>query len=260
MLLGSLASAAIITTPAAAVVTTFATYSATGGTNIRLENSGSAVGRMQDALVYSTSTPTATSAGAVTVNFSFLQAQLAPFITNVSALYTLNGIIATGSAASTLPSGLFQPGFSGSFSFLSVAPITVSGPGLTTTLYAAGSNLLSGTFSSGSISGSGTSGGTFASGPVAGGLITFSSDFLNFDDSIIFDRAQSLSAISPALQIGANGALRSFRGVAGGSFSADPTPKITAAVPEPESWALLILGFGIVGMAARRRRPRSLTA
>lgn len=29
----------------------------------------------------------------------------------------------------------------------------------------------------------------------------------------------------------------------------------TPAVPEPATWALLISGFGIVGMAARRRRP-----
>jgi hypothetical protein len=27
-----------------------------------------------------------------------------------------------------------------------------------------------------------------------------------------------------------------------------------AAVPEPASWALLILGFGVVGVAARRQR------
>jgi hypothetical protein len=30
---------------------------------------------------------------------------------------------------------------------------------------------------------------------------------------------------------------------------------LTAAVPEPATWAMLILGFGLVGHAARRRRP-----
>jgi hypothetical protein len=32
------------------------------------------------------------------------------------------------------------------------------------------------------------------------------------------------------------------------------------AVPEPSSWALLIAGFGIVGVTARRRRPRIVAA
>ncbi len=32
------------------------------------------------------------------------------------------------------------------------------------------------------------------------------------------------------------------------------------AVPEPASWAMLIAGFGLVGAAARRRRPASLVA
>jgi hypothetical protein len=26
------------------------------------------------------------------------------------------------------------------------------------------------------------------------------------------------------------------------------------AIPEPESWALLIIGFGVIGVTARRRR------
>lgn len=33
-----------------------------------------------------------------------------------------------------------------------------------------------------------------------------------------------------------------------------------AAVPEPATWALLIIGFGFVGVAARRRRGTSVTA
>jgi hypothetical protein len=33
-----------------------------------------------------------------------------------------------------------------------------------------------------------------------------------------------------------------------------------AAVPEPSSWALLIAGFGLTGLMARRRRPRSVAA
>lgn len=41
-----------------------------------------------------------------------------------------------------------------------------------------------------------------------------------------------------------------------GNFSFSITPFTAAAVPEPETWALLILGFGAAGHALRRRRPR----
>ncbi|MBL8504667.1 MAG: PEPxxWA-CTERM sorting domain-containing protein, partial [Rhodocyclaceae bacterium] len=30
-------------------------------------------------------------------------------------------------------------------------------------------------------------------------------------------------------------------------------PEITAAVPEPETWALLLAGLGLLGFAARRK-------
>jgi hypothetical protein len=33
-----------------------------------------------------------------------------------------------------------------------------------------------------------------------------------------------------------------------------PVPPVTGSVPEPASWAMLIIGFGLVGSAARRRR------
>lgn len=35
---------------------------------------------------------------------------------------------------------------------------------------------------------------------------------------------------------------------------------ITAFVPEPGTWAMLVLGFGLVGVTARRRRPTSVIA
>ena len=36
--------------------------------------------------------------------------------------------------------------------------------------------------------------------------------------------------------------------------------RVSDAVPEPATWAMLITGFGLVGMAARRRRPVSVLA
>lgn len=41
------------------------------------------------------------------------------------------------------------------------------------------------------------------------------------------------------------------------NFSASDTFRvITAAVPEPSSWAMLVAGFGLVGFAARRGRSK----
>ena len=39
---------------------------------------------------------------------------------------------------------------------------------------------------------------------------------------------------------------------------ADFGPRIFAAVPEPASWAMMIVGFAAAGCAARRRRPASV--
>ncbi len=62
-----------------------------------------------------------------------------------------------------------------------------------------------------------------------------------------------------------------FRGVAyddgtliygmrfGGSFlivGETPAGDVVSGIPEPASWAMLIAGFGLVGMAARRRQPQ----
>ena len=252
LIAGSLLAAAA--TPASAVVQTFAVWSARAGANVRYVNSGTSAARTTDAIFHSTASSTANTPGAVSVNFSFLQPKLAPFVTNVTALYTLNGQFAKNSPVSA--SGAFsQSGFSGTFSFISTSAITVSGPGLITTTYAAGSNLLSGSFSGGTLLGTigGSAGANFATG-VNGTTIIYTSDFLNFTPTALLDRSQSLTAVTPIFARAANGALRSFRAVAGGSFSSDPAPLPSAnAVPEPATWAMLLVGFAMVGLSARRR-------
>jgi hypothetical protein len=38
-------------------------------------------------------------------------------------------------------------------------------------------------------------------------------------------------------------------------FRASGQSLVAAGIPEPGTWAMLITGFGLVGLAARRRRP-----
>ena len=38
------------------------------------------------------------------------------------------------------------------------------------------------------------------------------------------------------------------------------TPGPVGAVPEPATWAMMVAGFGLVGIVRRRSRPRSVAA
>ena len=256
----SIGIVAVSAAPASAVVTTFATFSAPNTVrNFRLVNSGNSsnASRTTDAVVYSTATGTANTPGAALVRFSFLQPLISDYVSNVSALFTYNAVIARGTAATTSGSSLNQTITSGSFSFVTTSAITVGGPNFTPHTYAAGSNLLSGTFTSSTLFGQGSSAST-SSSTLAGSIVTFTSDFLDFSNTISRDRGLTLTAINPALSkhSGLNGALSSFRATAGGQFSSDPAPLINglAVVPEPNMWLLMIGGFGLVGASARRRR------
>lgn len=253
--------------PASAVVVTFATFSALDTSkNFRLVNSGnsSAANRTTDATLYTTSSGTSTAPGSVIVRFSFLQPQLNAFVNNANAAFTYNATIARGTPTTTFAGQLFQSGITGSFSFLSTTAITVSGPGFVTHTYAAGSNLLSGSFTNATLNGVGSSAGT-SSSTASGSLVSFTSDFLDFSSTVQRDRGLTLTAISPNLSThaGLNKALNSFRATAGGQFSSDPAPLINglAIVPEPATWAMLVVGFGMIGVKTRRRsRSTSVTA
>ena len=242
-------------TPAAAVLTTFATYSAVAGANVRWINTGTSPTRTEDAKFFTITPPSSNVPNPVLVNFSFINSLIAPSVTNISAAFMLSAIVAKDTPLSISGTTYIQQGISGSFSFTSTSAILVSGPGLTPTFYAAGSNLLSGTFSDAALAGTrlGSSGAAFASG-INGTNITFTSDFLTFDQLALLDFSTSLTAITPGSFPSPNLALRGFRAVAGGSFSADPSPVPTSAIPEPASWALLIAGFSLVGVSMRRRK------
>ena len=251
--------------PASAVVTTFAQFQAInlpGQTRGQTywKNDGSNAGNGTGGSIYTTSTPTSTVPGSRLVSFSFLQASIAPYVTNQTANFTLFGSV-TNTPALLAGGVLIQTGIHGTFSFLSTTPITIG-----TTTFGIGSNLLSGSFNSSQIVGqrNGTS-GSFSGTGTQGVTYTYTSDFLSFIPASSLDFSISLSAIQSALQAVPtsgvpNRALRTFRAFSTGSFSSDPAPIVTA-VPEPAVWGLMIVGFGMVGLQTRRRsRNASVTA
>lgn len=234
-------AAGVLGAAPSAALTTFAAFSPTSSdTNISYRN-GSLFTNENDG----------SAAEGVNVLFSFL----------IGNNPSYQGISATFTSASVVPntmlpaSGNFDlPGATGSFSFLSNNAITVGD-----VMLAAGTNLLSGVYTNGFLSGAvtGTAGNLQAS-TGAGSVISFTSELLMFAPQSEYDFSIGLTAASPAFGP-AGGSLANFDASAGGLFSAEPVPTIgidpdVSAVPEPASWAMLVIGFGVVGFSARRRR------
>ena len=191
--------------------------------------------------------------GNVAVHFEYLQPSLAA-LGRINANFFMNITVPSGNPATA--SGVFriQNIPSGGFSFLSTQAFTIGA-----TNYTVGTNLLTGTFTSGTIFGSQTS-GSF-SGNDDDGVLTYTSDVLNFSNTINRDFSLSLTSITPTIfRSSATRALRTFRAVATGQFSSDPAPIVTAAVPEPKVWGMMVLGFGLIGVQFRRRSVRSVVA
>ncbi|MEI6484834.1 MAG: PEPxxWA-CTERM sorting domain-containing protein [Sphingomonadales bacterium] len=245
---------AAMATPAAAVSTTFATFSPKGGgANIRWTN----VGGNRNAAFYTTAKANSTVPGSIQVFFNFLQPGIGDILNNVPALFTLNGSV-TNTAATVSGATLTQSNLAGSFSFLTTAPITVAG-----IAFAKGANLLSGTFTGAEITGNRNGNSATFAGSAPGSITSFTSDFLDFVGGAKVDFSFAVSSIAPTLNaLPVNGtparALRGFRGVAGGTFSSDPAP--SSFVPEPESWAMLLAGFAMIGVSLRSRRRSPVAA
>lgn len=232
----------------AAALTTIASYgTSSSAANVRWQGSGA------NGHFFTIASSSATVPGATAVDFSFLMPALAPYVTHLPAKFSLDATVTAGPAV-LFAGQLFQGKLTGNFAVVSSAPLTVGGK-----TYAAGANLLSGTFTQTLLYG--TPSGTVATMLAAtsgGSAISMTSDFLDFTGVANYSVNLPLSAVRPALFAASGSALRSFVATSSGAFGSD-APAVTA-VPEPESWALLIAGFAMVGVAARRRNRLAVAA
>lgn len=234
--------------PAHAV--TFADFKAIdSNNNIQWTQSGAGTGG-------TLSSTNATGGATASVDFSFLTPGLAG-LANLPATFSFTGTVPNGTPAISTFGFLIQNGLAGAFSFTYAGPTTDIGA----IHLANGANLLSGTFGGANITGmaSATSGGV-NDATSSGGVLAFSSDFLSFSGSAI--RAYSLSMTSiadpifgtPGLTASAGQSLASFVAVTTGSFESDVTGGGNQGVPEPATWAMMIVGVAGVGLALRRRQ------
>lgn len=204
-----------------------------------------------------TTNGSSTAAAATPVKFS-LDVANTPFAQRLSgmqdALFTFSAV---STKAPTLDAGHFTQIFdSGTLSFTRTTPIyrlnalgQAYGPAL--------SNLLTITFSNATLTAAqnGMTMGFAATTPAA--TINFTSDFRqftktdwlsNFDFALAGDAASTkmtLAAVDPTLtNVTGARSLGSFRVATTGTFAASD-------VPEPASWVMMLLGFGVIGFAGR---------
>ena len=248
------AGATSIATPASAVVTTFATYTqTTTAPTLRYVRNGSG-GRIR-----STTGVGSNLVGATAVRFSFLQAGISNIVNEVAASLVLDFTAAAGNPAQSTGGFLIQPGLSGTFAFTytGATPLVVG-----SRTYTTGANLLTGTVTSAAIAGAtGSSSGGFSASTSSGSVVNYTSDFLDFTNTVNRDMAISLTSIIPGLsRNSASTAINSFRASATGAFSSDPAPIVNGIVPEPATWGMMLLGFGLIGGSLRRRGASRVVA
>jgi len=233
---GALAAAAALATPASAVVT-FASSSIITTPNIRYVSNGANPGQIYSTLGSATTNTDALQVFSVTDAVSGFLA-LAATVSNFNLLADVpvtSGLVAGNPFSIT--------GVNGAFSYIATSPVTVGD--------VTGTNMLTAIFTNATLSG--TVGGSQINlgGNNTTGTLVFSSDFLDF--SAVLDLAFAFTGNTTAPLGVTSTRLDGFRASVNGSFSSDPAPQL-GIIPEPETWAMLVLGFGLIGVSVRRRR------
>ena len=187
-----------------------------------------------------------------------------------NANLTFSGVTPSGNDA-YYDGGNYYQTVNGAFSFIYSGATTTVG-GIT---YTHGvTNILSGTFTGGVLEGNTT--GIVFSTPDVPTLVNFTSDVLGFNNVNMEGFSLSLSQVTPVITstdpdyyadptdpssfTTGSTSLSSFTALANGTFVSNPLPTIPTqpntppvSVPEPASWAMMLVGFGFVGAFARRR-------
>ncbi len=83
-------------------------------------------------------------------------------------------------------------------------------------------------------------------------MIGYTSSLFTLPDFDFRNFSLAFTGITPPFTIAANGFGSAFDANTAGSFAGSAFIEGNA-VPEPETWAMLLLGFGAVGTMARRR-------
>jgi hypothetical protein len=195
------------------------------------------------------------------VTFGFLATNLTSYISTIPANIVFNATSANTNYSSVLASfGVArQTNFTGALTITSTQAITIG-----KTTFAAGSNLLTANFTNATFLGVLGQQNAGLTADSKTGTLVYTSDFLTFDNTVSRDFSFSFGAITPTLSSGTDPFtptyLQSFTSTPTGSFASDPAPLSLAVVPEPASWAMMMLGLGAIGMSLRAgtlRRPRT---
>jgi hypothetical protein len=165
-------------------------------------------------------------------------------VVQVLAKMQFDAKVDDGTPALTIAGQQYQSGLHGTFSFTALEAFSRNGVD-----YGIGTDLLSGAFSGGTILGVST--GSVNVDPMDTGVAAFTSGV--FDTSHFFDETFSLGLNAITRSSGVTG-LAHLNGKSLSNFTATSTGQFAAAaVPEPATWGLMILGFGGAGMLLRRR-------
>lgn len=173
--------------------------------------------------------------------------------------YLTPALSALGSLAATLSLTATETGaiafgpvtlatFDGSFSLTYTGPTKTVG-GITAHT---GDDLLSGVFLGSVFSGYGSTASIIDS-ITGGGLVSYSDNsFVTFDPLADEGLVIGMTEVTPPTAV-VGGKLTDFRAVSQGQFAADLLTGGGGGTPEPATWAMMLVGFGAIGLAARRR-------